>query len=68
MDEEHFNIEIRKFLKNVGVSSQREIENAVRGAVDAGRLSGTETLNVKMQLSIADVDLDFSVEGEIALA
>ena len=67
MDEEHFNMEIRKFLKKVGVNSQREIENAVRDAVDTGRLSGTETLNAKMQLQIAELDLDLSVEGNIAL-
>ena len=68
MDEEHFNMEIRRFLKKVGVNSQREIEKAVRDAVDTGRLTGTETLNAKMQLKIAELDLDFSVEGNIALA
>ena len=68
MDEEHFNMEIRKFLKKVGVNSQREIEKAVRDAVDTGRLSGTETLNAKIQLRIAELDLDFSVEGNIELA
>lgn len=68
MDEEHFNMEIRKFLKKVGVNSQREIENAVRGAIDANQLSGTETLNVKMHLQISELHLDFTVEGDIALA
>ncbi len=68
MDEEHFNMEIRRFLKKVGVNSQREIENAVRSAVDTGQLSGNEILNAKMQLQIAELDLDFSIEGNIALA
>jgi Family of unknown function (DUF6494) len=44
MNEDVFNISLRKFLKKVGVTSQREIEKAVRGALDAGRLKGTETL------------------------
>ncbi len=68
MDDEHFNMEIRKFLKMVGVNSQREIENAVRSAVDSRRLSGTEALGVRMQLQIRELDLDFTVEGTIALA
>ena len=68
MDEDLFNMEIRKFLKMVGVNSQREIESAVRGALAAGRLTGTETLGVQMRLQIADVDLDLAVDGKIALA
>ena len=46
MNEDVFNMSLRKFLKKVGVTSQREIEKAVRGALDAGRLKGTETLAV----------------------
>ena len=44
MNEDVFNMELRKFLKKVGVTSQREIEGAVRAALDSGKLSGTETL------------------------
>ena len=47
MDDDVFNMEIRKFLKNVGVTSQREIELAVRQAVAAGRLRGDERLETK---------------------
>jgi hypothetical protein len=46
MNEDVFNMSLRKFLKKVGVTSQREIEKAVRGALDADRLKGTETLAV----------------------
>ena len=46
MNEDSLNTSVRKFLKEVGVTSQREIEKAVRGALDAGRLKGTETLAV----------------------
>ena len=52
MDNDQFNMNIRKYLKKVGITSQREIENAVRNAVDAGRYKGDETLQVKVTLSI----------------
>ena len=58
MDEDAFNMSIRKFLKKVGVTSQREIEQAVRDAVDSGALTGTETLKAKVALTIDGVKLD----------
>ena len=67
MDEERFNKEIRNFLKKVGVTSQREIENAVRRALEKGELSGSETLNARMHLEIDEVDLDLTIEGDIGL-
>lgn len=67
MDEEVFNISIRKFLKMVGVSSQREIEQAVAKAVAAGALKGTETLPAKMTLEIAGLKLSVPFDGEIKL-
>ena len=48
MNEEAFNISVRKFLKKVGITSQREIEQAVRGAIAAGRLKGNEALPAKV--------------------
>ena len=67
MDEDAFNISIRKFLKMVGVSSQREIEQAVAKAVAAGAIVGTETLPAKMTLQIAGLKLDVQFDGEIRL-
>ena len=67
MNEEQFNIEIRKFLKKVGVTSQREIERAVREAVSSGRLGGSETLKARVTLSIDSLDLTLDIDGEIAL-
>lgn len=67
MDEEAFNISIRKFLKMVGVSSQREIEQAVARAVAAGAIAGTETLPAKMTLEIAGLQLHVPFDGEIRL-
>ncbi len=67
MNEDRFNIEVRKFLKEVGVTSQREIESAVRRAVEAGRLKGDEKLKVSARVQIEVIGLDHPVEGEIAL-
>ncbi len=68
MDENHLNMEIRSYLKKVGVTSQREIEKAVKSALDKGQLSGSETLKAHMQLKIDEVDLDLRIEGDIGLA
>jgi hypothetical protein len=67
MNEDVFNTSIRKFLKQVGVTSQREIEKAVRDAIDAGRLKGNEKLPAKMVLTLDGVALSFTVDGEIEL-
>ena len=67
MDEEQFNIEIRKFLKKVGITSQREIEKAVRAGIESGGISGTETLNVRITLELGELDLSLPIDGEIKL-
>ena len=67
MNEDTFNMQLRKFLKKVGISSQREIEQAVRDAVEAGKLSGDEKLAAKMTLSIPALGLSMDIDGEIAL-
>ena len=67
MDEEQFNIEIRKFLKKVGITSQREIERAVREAIESGGLSGNETLSVRVTLELGQLDLTLPIDGEIKL-
>jgi len=67
MNEETFNISIRKFLKMVGVNSQRDIEQAVAKAIADGSIKGTETLVAKVKLEIAGVKLNVSFDGEIQL-
>jgi hypothetical protein len=67
VNEDIFNMEIRKFLKLVGVTSQREIEEAVRAAVRAGKLKGNETLVAKVVLSIEGIGLAKTIDGKIAL-
>ena len=63
MNEEALNMSIRKFLKKVGVTSQREIENAVRAAEESGSLGGPLTAEVR--LTIAGIDLDVTIDGKI---
>jgi hypothetical protein len=67
MNEDVFNMELRKLLKKVGVTSQREIEQAVRDALDSGKLTGNETLTAKVRISIESLDLDHEITGNISL-
>jgi Family of unknown function (DUF6494) len=67
MNEDLFNTSLRGFLKKVGITSQREIEKAVRDAVTDGRLKGHEKLPAKMVLTIGGVNLTHEISGEIEL-
>ncbi len=67
MDQETFNLSIRKFLKMVGVSSQREIEQAVSRAMQGGKLKGSETLQARVTLEISSLGLKVPFDGEIKL-
>ena len=67
MNEDTFNLQIRKFLKRVGIQSQRQIELAVRDAIDSGQLTGSETLNAKVQLTVDGIDVNHTIEDTIAL-
>jgi len=67
MDQETFNLSIRKFLKMVGVGSQREIEQAVQKALESQRIKGDETLAAKVTLEIPSLGLRVPFDGEIRL-
>ena len=67
MNEETFNLSIRKFLKIVGIGSQREIERAVIRAMDEGRIAGTESFPATVTLEIAGLNLKVKFDGEIKL-
>ena len=67
MNEDKFNSSLRGFLKKVGITSQREIEKAVREAVAAGRLKGNEKLPAKMVLTIGGISLTHEITEEIEL-
>ncbi|MEA2895319.1 MAG: hypothetical protein QOJ84_934 [Bradyrhizobium sp.] len=67
MNEDTFNSSLRGFLKKVGITSQREIEKAVRDAVASGRLKGHEKLPAKMVLTVGGIALTHEVTDEIEL-
>jgi hypothetical protein len=67
MNEDAVNMEIRKFLKKVGITSQREIEKAMQHAAAAGKLPAAGALKASMTLEIAELGLVHTVTGEIAM-
>ena len=68
MDEEVFNMSVRKFLKKLGVTAQREIELAVREQLEGGDLKGNETLEATATVTVAGLSRDVVVKGQISLA
>ena len=67
MDEDNLNIEIRKFLKQVGISSQREIENYIRKKFTEGRIKIGESIKVSMNLSTEDGELSHSINETLKI-
>ena len=67
MNDEAFNMSIRRFLKTVGVRSQAEIERAVTKAIADGKLKGNEVFPARMQLTIDKISLSVALDGEIKL-
>ena len=67
MNEDVLNTSVRRFLKTVGVTSQREIEKAVREAVANGKLKGNEALSAKMTLTVGGINLTHTIDDNIEL-
>jgi hypothetical protein len=67
MNEDVLNMEIRKFLKKVGITSQREIEKALQAAVESGKLSGNEQVAVSIKLEMPAVGLVHALDETISL-
>ena len=67
MNDDALNMSIRKFLKKVGITSQREIETAIRQASDAGTLGGKSSFPVSVKLHLPELGLDHTIEGKIDL-
>ena len=68
MDEERFNISLRKLLKHFGVTAQREVEMAVQAALESGKLTGREVLQARIDMKLEGLPTDIAVEGQIELA
>ena len=65
MNEEKLNISLRKFLKNVGITSQRKIEDKVKESIDASKITSSKKIKISAQLVSIDLNLDEKIEGEI---
>ena len=68
MDEERFNISLRRLLKQFGVTAQREVEKAVQASLAGGTLAGREVLQARISMVVEGLPTDISVEGPIELA
>jgi Family of unknown function (DUF6494) len=68
MDEDALNMSVRKFLKVVGVTSQREIEKAVRDAESAGSLAGVARIPAKARVTLEGLDVEINIDGTIEIA
>ena len=67
MNEEVLNLQIRKFLKKVGIQSQREIEQAVRRSIENNSLAGIDKLVASVLLEVPEVGIKVSIESDIKL-
>ena len=67
MNEDVLNMSVRKFLKKVGVTSQREIETAIRSAEASGKLGGRTSLQANVKLSVEDLGLEVEIPGTVEL-
>ena len=67
MNEESLNMQIRKFLKKVGIQSQREIENAIRAGIDSGQINAGDELQANMKLEIEALNLSFTINDGIKI-
>jgi len=68
IDQDVVNMQVRKFLKQVGITSQQEIERALTEALESGRIKGDERLAMRMTLTVDGLDLSHNVEGELDLS
>ncbi|HKK14785.1 MAG TPA: DUF6494 family protein [Gammaproteobacteria bacterium] len=67
MDEDVFNQQIRKFLKRVGITAQREIEKAVREGVEQGRIQGAGPVQARMTLELPELQVSLAIEDDLLL-
>ncbi len=67
MDEDVFNMSVRKFLKKVGVTAQREIETAVRAAIADGRLTGDGKVSARATITLEGLGTETVISGDIEL-
>ena len=67
MNQDNFNMEIRKYLKKIGITSLREIANIVNQSISDGKLTGNETLKASAKIMLHDINFELEIDGEISL-
>ena len=67
MNQDNFNMEIRKYLKKIGITSQREITDIVNQSISEGKLTGNETLKASTKIVLHDINFELEIDGEISL-
>ncbi len=67
MNEDHLNLEIRKYLKKVGITSQRELEKHIKKSISEGSLKIGDSLNIEMKLSVNDLNLHHIISDKITI-
>lgn len=65
MNEDKLNLSTRKLLKNVGINSQRIIENNIRSAVESGNIKSDKKIKVLISVKIEELNINENIEGEI---
>ena len=63
MNQDNFNMEIRKYLKKIGITSQREIANIVNQSISDGKLTGNETLKASAKIMLHDINFELEIDG-----
>jgi len=67
MNEDHLNLEIRKYLKKVGITSQRELETHIKKSITEGSLKIGDSLGIEMKLSVNDINLQHIISDKITI-
>jgi hypothetical protein len=67
-DDDKLNLEIRKFLKRVGITSQREIERAIYAAVESGQLDADGTVHARVTMELPDLGKTLVIDADLELS
>jgi len=67
MNEENLNLEIRKFLKKVGISSQKVIENYIIKAVEEGNLKKKDEVEIEMKMILKNQNIEHTISDKITI-
>jgi len=67
MNEDHLNLEIRKFLKKVGITSQRVVESHIKQAIESGSLKIGDNINIEMKLTLKDQNIDHVISDKLTI-